>query len=121
MTALKISPPGNSSITVGGGTATFTGLATVIGESSPVDVSPTATWTLSDTTDFQLTLGDPVTVQTLSTAAPGMTTTLSASYVSATTITASPVTLTKGGRRRSKRNDRLIDVSDSEMRYLRHN
>jgi hypothetical protein len=94
VTALKISPSGNTNIAVSGGSAPFTALATVTGDSTPVDVSSTATWTLADTTDFQLTLGDPVTVMTLSTATVGMTTTLSASYVSTTTVTATPVTIT---------------------------
>lgn len=94
VTALTISPSGNTNIAQSGGSASFHAYATVTGDSTQVDVSPTATWTLADTTDFALTLGDPVTVQTTSTAAPGMTTTLSASYVSTTTITAGPVTLT---------------------------
>jgi trimeric autotransporter adhesin len=94
VTALKISPPGNTNIAESGGSANFTALATVTGESTPVDVSSTAVWTLSNTTDFQLTLGDPVTVQTL-TANPGATSTLSASYISTTTINATPVTVTQ--------------------------
>jgi hypothetical protein len=93
VTALKISPPGNTSIHASGGTQTFFAYATVTGESNPVDVSSNTTWTLSNTTDFQLTQGDPVTVTTL-TAIVGNTTTLSASYSSTTTITAVPVTLT---------------------------
>jgi hypothetical protein len=93
VTALKISPAGNTNIKGNGGSATFTALATVTGESNPVDVSSNTTWTLSNTTDFQLTQGDPVTVSTL-TDTPGAQSTLSASYTSTTTITAVPVTLT---------------------------
>jgi hypothetical protein len=93
VTALKISPPGNTGIPVSGNQS-FTALATVTGESSPVDVSSTATWTLGDTTNFQLTLGDPVTVQVLSGVQVGTKTTLSASYISTTTVTAVPVTIT---------------------------
>jgi len=93
VTALKISPQGNTNIPVSGN-APFTALATVTGESTPVDVSSTATWTLVDTTNFQLTLGDPVTVQVLSGVQPGTKTTLTASYVSTTTITSTPVTIT---------------------------
>jgi trimeric autotransporter adhesin len=93
VTALKISPPGNTNIKSSGGSATFTALATVTGESNPVDVSSNTTWTLSNTTDFQITQGDPVTITTL-TANVGATSTLSASYISTTTITAIPVKLT---------------------------
>jgi hypothetical protein len=94
VTALKISPAGNTNIPEGGGSAPFTALATVTGDSGTVDVSSTAVWTLSNTTDFQLTLGDPVTVTTI-TSNPGATSTLSASYVSTTTINATPVNLTQ--------------------------
>ena len=93
VTALKISPAGNTNIKGNGGSAPFTALATVTGDSNPVDVSSNTTWTLSNTTDFQLTQGDPVTVSTL-TDTPGARSTLSASYTSTTTITATPVTLT---------------------------
>lgn len=94
VTALKILPAGNTNITASGGTATFTAMATVAGSSTPVDVSDSGTtWTLSDTTDFQITQGDPVTITTL-TANVGATTTLSASYQSTTVITATPVTIT---------------------------
>jgi hypothetical protein len=94
VTALKILPAGNTNITASGGTATFTAMATVSGDSTPVDVSDAGTtWTLSDTTDFQITQGDPVTITTL-TANVGATSTLSASYQSTTVITATPVTLT---------------------------
>jgi|SRR5580704_11175222 uncharacterized protein YjdB len=94
VTALKILPAGNTNITASGGTATFTAMATVTGSSAPVDVSDAGTtWTLSDTTDFQITQGDPVTITTL-TANVGATTTLSASYQSTTVVTATPVTLT---------------------------
>ena len=94
VTALKITPPGNTNIHASGGSAQFTALATVTGDSSPVDVSGSGTtWTLSNTTDFQITQGDPITITTL-TATIGATSTLSASYSSTTTITAVPVTLT---------------------------
>ena len=93
VTALKISPPGNTNIKVSGGSQPFFAYATVTGDSNPVDVSSNATWTLSNTTDFQLTQGDPVTVITI-TANLGAKSTLSASYTSTSTITAVPVTLT---------------------------
>jgi hypothetical protein len=101
VTALKISSSaacatsaGNTNITASGGTASFYACATVAGSSTPIDVSDSGTtWTLSDTTDFQITQGDPVTITTL-TANVGATTTLSASYQSTTVITATPVTLT---------------------------
>src|ERR1700686_3716500 len=86
VTALKIHPPGNTNIKASGGSATFAALATVTGDSNPVDVSSNTTWTLSNTTDFQITQGDPVTITTL-TGTLGATSTLSASYISTTTIT----------------------------------
>ncbi len=101
VTALKISSSatcstsaGNTNITASGGTASFYACATVAGDSNPVDVSSAGTtWTLSDTTDFQITQGDPVTITTL-TANVGATSTLSATYSSTTVVTAPPVTLT---------------------------
>ena len=94
VTALITKPAGTVSIKGNGGQQTFTALATVTGESSPVDVSATATWTLSDTTDFQLTQGDPVTVTTLTDAVTTPPATLTVSYSSTNTINATPVTLT---------------------------
>ncbi len=93
VTALKISPPGSTQIHSNGGSAEFFAYATVTGESSPVDVSANTTWTLSNTTDFQLQQGDPVTVTTL-TNTLGAQSTLSASYSSTNTVAAVPVTLT---------------------------
>jgi hypothetical protein len=93
VTAIKIDPPGNTTIQAGGATKDFTALATVTGQTGTVDVSSTATWTLSDTTNFQLTLGDPVTVQTITTL-PGISTTLTVSYISTTTVTSTPITIT---------------------------
>src|SRR4029077_12091810 len=94
VTALKISPTGNTNIKANGGSANFYAYATVTGESTQVDVSDNATWTLSNTTDFQLQQGDPVTVTTRPNA-PGAQSTLTASYTSTNTITAVPVTLTQ--------------------------
>jgi len=93
VTALKTQPAGNVSIKANGGSQQFFAYATVTGDSNQVDVSSTATWTLSDTTNFSITQGDPVTVTTI-TANPGVQATLSVSYVSTTTITATPVTIT---------------------------
>jgi len=93
VTALKTVPAGSVGIKVSGGSQTFFAYATVTGESNQVDVSSTATWTLNDTTNFSITQGDPVTITTITTT-PGMQTTLSVSYSSTTTITATPVTIT---------------------------
>ncbi len=101
VTALKISSSsacltsaGNTNITANGGSASFYACATVAGDSTLVDVSDSGTtWTLSNTTDFQITQGDPITVTTI-TNNPGAMSTLSASYQSTTVITAIPVTLT---------------------------
>jgi len=94
VTALITKPAGTVSIKGNGGQQTFFAYATVAGESSPVDVSSTATWTLTDTTDFQLIQGDPVTVTTLTDSVTTPPASLTITYTSTTTITATPVTLT---------------------------
>jgi hypothetical protein len=78
---------------VSGGSQQFFAFATVTGNSNQVDVSSTATWTLSDTTNFSITQGDPVTITTITQIA-GVPATLSVSYISTNTITATPVTIT---------------------------
>jgi len=93
VTALKTQPAGNVSIKVSGGSQQFFAFATVTGNSNQVDVSSTATWTLNDTTNFSITQGDPVTITTITPNA-GVQATLSVSYISTTTITATPVTIT---------------------------
>ncbi|HWY55534.1 MAG TPA: Ig-like domain-containing protein [Terriglobales bacterium] len=87
VTALKISPL-SATISTNGGTATFTALATVSGDANPVDVSATATWTVSDTTNFTITQGDPVTITAGVGATVGEQVTVNATYVSTTTVTA---------------------------------
>jgi hypothetical protein len=86
VTALKISPT-TASIVVNG-IQTFTALATVTGQSTPVDVSSTATWVVSDPANFTITLGDPVTIAAGSAAPPGERVTVTATYVSTNTLNA---------------------------------
>jgi hypothetical protein len=87
-TALKISPS-TANISANGGTQTFTAFATVTGESAPVDVSATATWSLSDQTDYSITQGaDPATVTALSTSTAGQRITVTATYQSTQQLTA---------------------------------
>jgi hypothetical protein len=93
VTALKISPT-TASISTNGGTQQFFAYATVTGESTPQDVSSTATWTVSDTTNFTITQGDPVTITAGALAPVGERVTVGASYASTTTITAPNATLT---------------------------
>jgi hypothetical protein len=93
VTALKISPT-TASISMNGGSQTFTALATVTGESAPLDVSSTATWTVSDTTNFTILQGDPVTITAGAGATLGERVTVGASYASTNTITAPNATLT---------------------------
>jgi Bacterial Ig-like domain (group 2) len=87
VTALTISPL-NANIATNGGTATFTASATVAGDSSPVDVTSTATWTVSDTTNFTITQGDPVTITAGVGATIGEQVTVNATYQSTTVISA---------------------------------
>jgi hypothetical protein len=95
VTALKITPPSNT-ITVAGGSATFFAYATVTGDSTPVDVSPNANWTVSDSTNFSITApsttGVGVTITALSGATAPEQVTVGASYQS-TTVTAPNATL----------------------------
>jgi trimeric autotransporter adhesin len=88
VTKLTISPT-TSTATLNGGTANFTALATVQGDSTPQDVSATATWSLSNSTDFEITQGqDPAVVTVESTATAGEQVTVTATYQSTTTLTA---------------------------------
>jgi hypothetical protein len=96
VTALKITPPNNTIVI--NGTATFFAYATVTGSSTPVDVSPNANWTVSDPTNFTITLptdtGVGVTITAGSGAQVGVPVQVGASYISTTTVTAPPATLT---------------------------
>ena len=87
VTAIKISPT-TANISTNGGTQTFTALATVTGQSTPVDVSSTATWTVSDSTNFTITQGDPVTITAGANAPVGEQVTVTATYASTTTLNA---------------------------------
>jgi hypothetical protein len=86
VTALKISPQ-SGTVAVNAISLPFFAYATVAGDSTPVDVSPTATWTTSSTT---------VTINVPSTAGVGVTftdtvaetVTITATYVSTNTLNA---------------------------------
>jgi hypothetical protein len=96
VTALKITPPSNTIVV--NGTATFFAYATVTGDSTPVDVSPNANWTVSDPNNFTITLpsttGEGVTITAGSGATPGTQISVGASYVSTIVVTAPNATLT---------------------------
>jgi hypothetical protein len=87
VTALKISPL-TGHIVTNGGTVQFFAYATVTGDSSPVDVSANTTWTVSDTTNFTITQGDPMILTAQVGAQVGEAITINASYQSTTLITA---------------------------------
>ncbi len=91
--ALKISPT-TANISTNGGVANFYAYATVSGDSNPVDVSSTATWTVADSANFTITQGDPVTITAGADAQIGEVTAVNASYISTTTITAPSAKLT---------------------------
>jgi len=83
VTSIKITPTSETA-TANGGIATFTALATVSGQSQPIDVSKTVTWSTSDS-NLQITQGQsPATV----TAAGAEVVTVTATYNSTTTLTA---------------------------------
>jgi hypothetical protein len=88
VTALKLSPT-SGTVIAGGGSTNIYAMATVQGSSSPVDVSATATWTISDTTDFSITQGeDPAILSTMSSAGAGLPVTVTATYQSSTQLNA---------------------------------
>jgi trimeric autotransporter adhesin len=92
VTALKITPQTNT-VTINGTTATpFFAYATVAGDSTPIDVSPTATWTVSDPTNFTInvptTTGVGVTITAGSGATAGEVVKVTATYTSTTTLNA---------------------------------
>lgn len=88
VTALKLSPT-SGTVDAGGGSTNIYAMATVQGSSTPVDVSGTATWTISDTTDFSITQGqDPAVLSTMSSAGAGLPVTVTATYQSSTQLNA---------------------------------
>jgi len=88
VTALKVSPT-TANISANGGVQTFTALATVTGDSAPVDVSATATWSLSNETDYSISQGvTPATVTALSTSTAGQQIIVTATYQSTSQFTA---------------------------------
>jgi len=91
VTALKITPQsGNVAVNVP--SIPFFAYATVAGDSTPIDVSPTATWTTSDPTNITInvptTTGVGVTFTAGSATPPGEVVTITATYVTTTTLTA---------------------------------
>ena len=87
VTALTIKPL-SGTISANGGSAQFFAYATVTGVSTPVDVSSTATWTISDTTNFTITQGDPMTITAGVGAQVGEQLIINATYQSTTVISA---------------------------------
>lgn len=91
VTAIKITPQ-SGTVTVNGTSAPFFAYATVSGDSTPVDVSPTASWTTSDPTNITITVptttGVGVTFTAGSATPPGEVVTVTATYTSTTTLNA---------------------------------
>ena len=91
VTAIKITPP-SGTVAVNGTSAAFFAYATVSGDSTPVDVSPTATWTTSDPTNITInvptTTGVGVTFTAGSGTPPGEVVTITATYLSTSTLNA---------------------------------
>jgi trimeric autotransporter adhesin len=97
VTALKITPP-SGTVAINGTSAPFFAYATVSGDSTPVDVSPTATWTTSDPTNITINvptdIGIGVTFTAGSATPPGEVVTITATYTSTIIVTAPPAKLT---------------------------
>lgn len=90
VTALKISPQ-SGTVTVNGTSAAYFANATVTGDSTPVDVSSTATWSTNDPTNITINVPSTAGVGVTFTAGPSTpteTVTITATYASATTLTA---------------------------------
>jgi hypothetical protein len=85
VTAIKITPTSANAAT-NGGTTQFTAFATVQGQSQPVDVSQTVTWSTSDT-NVQITQGQSPAIVTVGNVSPE-TVTITATYNSTTTLQA---------------------------------
>jgi trimeric autotransporter adhesin len=91
VTALKITPQ-SGTVAVNGTSSAYFANATVAGDSTPVDVSPTATWNTSDPTNITInvptTTGVGVTFTAGSATPPGEIVTITATYQSTTILTA---------------------------------
>ncbi len=91
VTALNITPQ-SGTVTINGTSAAYFANATVSGDSTPVDVSPTATWTTSDPTNITITVptttGVGATFTAGSATPPGEVVTITATYTSTTTFMA---------------------------------
>jgi len=86
VTGITVSPT-TANIKTNGGSAPFTAKATIAG-GSPVDVTATATWSASDTTNTTLSQGTNPELVTISGPAPaGERITLTASYLSGSGVT----------------------------------
>jgi trimeric autotransporter adhesin len=87
VTALKITPQ-SGTVAVNAVSLPYFAYATVAGDSTPVDVSPTATWTTSDPTNVTINVPTTTGVGVTFTGTIAETVTITATYVSTTTLTA---------------------------------
>jgi hypothetical protein len=87
VTALKITPL-SGTVAVNAVSLPFFANATVAGSSTPVDVSPTATWTTSDPTNVTINVPSTTGQGTTFTGTVAETVTITATYTSTTTLTA---------------------------------
>ena len=87
VTALKITPQ-TSTIGVNVVSQPYFANATVAGDSTPVDVSPTATWITSDPTNVTINVPSTTGQGTTFTGTVSETITITATYTSTTTLTA---------------------------------
>jgi hypothetical protein len=87
VSAIKITPQ-SGSVAVNAVSLPYFAYATVAGDSTPVDVSPTATWTTSDPTNVTINVPSTTGVGVTFTGTIAETVTITATYVSTTTLTA---------------------------------
>ena len=92
VTAITISP--KTATVRQGGSQNFTCAATVSGQSTPVDVTASATWTTSDTTNTKISNGENPAVFTVNTATSTSTVTVTVTYTVGTTTFTDTATVT---------------------------
>jgi hypothetical protein len=93
VTAIAVGPSKTATVRQGGST-NFTCSATVTGQSQPVDITSSATWTTSDTTNTQITNGANPAVFTVNSNTANETVTVTAAYTVGTTTFTDKATVT---------------------------
>lgn len=92
VTAITITPQGPINVKQGA-SQDFTCAATVTGQSQPVDITASVTWTTSDTTNTDITNGSNPAVFTVNSSTANEAVTVTAKYTVGTTVFTNAVTV----------------------------